>query len=79
MKFEDYLYKECNDVGEEFWSTWIAQAGTKLQVAIKHGYLYLNKKHEWSKEYCTGKVYFAGSWIFFEFEEDSILFTIKWM
>ncbi len=79
MKFNEYLDKECNNVGQEFWNTWIAQAGIELQAAIKHGYQNLKAKNDWSKEYCEGKVYFAGSWIFFELEEDSVLFTIRWI
>lgn len=79
MKFEEYLDKECREVGVEFWNTWIAQAGTELQTAIKHGYQNLRTKNLWSEEYCKGGVYFAGSWVFFELEEDSILFTIRWI
>ena len=78
MKFADYLEKECNGVGGEFWNTWTNHAKIELQIAIKHGYQYPKEKYEWTKKYCTGKVYFAGSWIFFELEEDSVLFTLKW-
>ena len=79
MQFKEYLNKECSDVGQRFWQTWIAQAGTELQAAIKHGYTNLGEKNVWASQYCTGSVYFAGSWIFFELEEDSILFTIRWV
>lgn len=79
MQFKDYLDAQCNDVGQEFWKSWIAQAKIELQIAIKHGYKNLKEKNEWAKKYCTGNIYFAGSWIFFELEEDSILFTIKWV
>lgn len=79
MKFEEYLEKECSDVGEEFWNTWVGKNFTKLQIAIKSNYLNLRAKQQWADKYCTGKVYFAGSWIFFELEEDSILFTIRWI
>ena len=80
MKFEEYLATECSSrVGEKFWSEWSVQSKIRLLIAFKHGYKDFNEKSKWCKEYCNGYVYLGGSWIFFELEEDFILFTMKWM
>ena len=77
MKFEEYLEKHCGNVGDDFWKNWIGQNGTKLQIALKINYT--GQRYDWANEYCNGTVLFSGSWVLFEFEDDSVLFAMRWI
>ncbi len=79
MKFEEYVKDHCGGIGAEFWSTWTNTYGAKLRIAIKSDYTGQKHRYSWAKEYCKGVVLFSGSWILFEYEEDSVLYAIKWL
>ena len=86
MKFEEYLEKHCGGLGSEYWD--ILESGETakgrvrkhdFEIALKIKYAGQREQFAWAKEYCEGMVVFAGSWVMFEYEADSILYTLKWL
>ena len=84
MKFKEYLENHCGSVGVEFWKAWQGSGlngreDITLTIAIKADYTGQIERYSWTKKYCEGRVLFSGSWILFEYEEDSVLYAMKWL
>lgn len=81
MKFDEYIKTECRGVmGKRYWDKWteinyFPKEVIKLPPSI---YPNLAACNSWNTDNCQGRVLMTSRFALFEFEEDSVLFTLRW-
>lgn len=80
MKFKEYVETQCKTIGKNYWNSWtnsVHPINTAIKLPMKNYNLVQLKN--WCNDYCQGRVVVLSTWILFEFEDDSILFALRWI